>query len=276
MSNTDSKVFLIIGKSFAGKSTFLNKILSNIDFCKDTKLNRLVRYTTRKPRPDEADGENYYFINNEEFENRNYTSRDDVVVTSFESKFGTLHYVADFSKLESGKNYIVDGDPESIEPYKKILGNRLCVIYLIPPNWEIFRRFSTRDDNDEYTDLKYQEIYRRFLDDMTKFDLKSNTFINDCNCIICVGRNYSETRFDSFFSSFLRCDWNNMGVIIDKNSELVFNTSYGIRYCESYNDIFTDKKIVLYNSNIIIYPEEELYIFKRDSDSWIFYNKDRS
>ena len=186
MINTDSKVFMIIGKSYSGKDTLLNEILSDKEFCEKYNLHRLVRYTNRKKRENEVDGETYHFISDSECEKFNYN--DEVVITSYKSEFGVLNYITDLTELESDKNYIGISDLESINSYRCLLGARLIVICLMPPNWEIFRRFGMRNDVVD-SELKYKEICRRFMDDLDKFS-RINEYIHDCNCIVVIGRNY--------------------------------------------------------------------------------------
>lgn len=261
MINTDSKVYMIIGKSFSGKDTLLNKLLKDKEFCEINNIHKLVRLTTRKPRPNEVDGEDYYFISDEEYY-RSYKDREDVAVSTFNSEFGRLYYITDFSKLEPDKNYITVGDPDSIKEYKKVLGTQLCVIYLMPPNWEIFRRFSLRDDNSDYSDLKYKEIYRRFVDDTRKFGEDSNTFMANINCIILLGTQFNYDNFKTYVQKFNKSWWLCMGVIIDNtNSVLQFGTKNTNPLNEKYT--FTDAlrgKINLLNGDMQIDTENESVI----------------
>lgn len=255
----DSKVFMIIGKSFSGKDTLLNKILSDKEFCKKNNLERLVRYTTRKQRPGEVDGVDYHFLSDEEF--KNYSGNaDDIVISSYNSEYGLLYYWTDFGKLESGKNYIAVSDVESIEDYKKILGNRLCLIYLLPPDWVLFERFSRRDDNSEYDELKYKEIHRRYIDDLMKFGKKSNTFLANCNSIILVGREYDYDRFKYALSHFVLVDNTIYSFIVMKNKIYSgIDTKYEPDRFYSISDVERIMKgeIMLCNGEVIIDTNEE-------------------
>ena len=263
MSNTDSKVFMIIGKSFSGKDTLLNKILSDKEFCEKNNLERLVRYTTRKPRPGEVDGAGYHFISDEEYKEK-YENNKNAVVTSFNSEYGNLHYIINLSDLESEKNYVVDADPKYVPKLKEKLGDRFCLIYLLPPDWVLFERFSRRADNSEYDGLKYKEIHRRYIDDLMMFGKKSNVFLANCNSIILVGKDYNYSIFKYYIRYF-----------INKNSEAMFkmenvtitkdfaypliDTKYDPDHFYSISDIESIMKgeIMFCNGGVIIDTNEE-------------------
>ena len=59
----NKKLFVISGFSGVGKGTVINRFMQKH---KDFVLS--VSCTTRKPRPGETDGVNYFFLSNEEFE----------------------------------------------------------------------------------------------------------------------------------------------------------------------------------------------------------------
>lgn len=261
-----SKVFMIIGKSFSGKDYLLKQIISDHDFCKENNIRQLIRYTTRKHRPTETDGCDYFFISDEYYE-RDFKNNDKAIVSSYETVYGTWHYITDFSKLDSDKNYIMVGDPESIEKSKEILGNDLCLIYLVPPNSVIFSRFSNRDDNETYSE-KYKEIYRRFMDDLVKFGEKSNRYIANCNCIINLGKELHENDIKFFIKYFINGDDSDTGIIINNEFSKTFSAKYnimnehGITFSRYYNliDIMSGQ-IQLCNGKIHLYTEDEECFF---------------
>ena len=57
------KLFIISGASGVGKSTVLGRVMAQRD-----DLRFSVSATTRAPRPGEVDGESYYFVSKEKFE----------------------------------------------------------------------------------------------------------------------------------------------------------------------------------------------------------------
>lgn len=253
MSNP--KVFMIIGKSFSGKSTLNNLLLSDEKFCKSIKLNPLICYTTRLQRPGEIDGKDYFFISDAYYK-EHFENNDKVIDTVYHSDFGDLHYSIDLSKLEKGKNYIfANGAPEMIAKFKSILGNEnLCVIYLIPPDWTLFQRFSNRDDSNEYSDRKWSEINRRYLDDLIKFG-KSNEFLANCNCIINLGEEVFVDRIKAHMTRLIKQDETASGFLFSKNGNISFNNAYtpaiNFQSSKSYDNIIQGK-IYLRNCALVL------------------------
>ena len=251
-----SKIFLIIGKSFSGKDYLLNEILKDKDFCENNNLEKLVLYTTRPKRDGEVEGKDYYFIDS-------FTPNEQLVVNAYETVYGTWHYITDFSKLDDNKNYILAGNPEMIERYKKIIGkNNLCIIYLIPPNWKIFERFSKRTD---YGEERYKEIYRRFIDDLTKFGFKSNEYLANVASIINVGSKLNLSGIKDNMEFFICGDTDS--IILNKNGNLIFENEYPPVSAMCYTSVLIDNNhqevldgiISIYNGRIKINSEDESF-----------------
>lgn len=66
MSATPGKLVVISGPSGVGKSTIVGKLLRRVG----ERMRLSVSATTRDPRPGEADGRDYHFLNHEEFARR--------------------------------------------------------------------------------------------------------------------------------------------------------------------------------------------------------------
>lgn len=230
----DSKVFVVIGKSYSGKNTLIDSILSDKDFCERNKLVRLTRYTTRKPREGEVDGEcGYHFISNEEYEKR-FKDNPGAITTSFNSAFGELHYTINLDDLKTHQNYIFDADPKYIDKLKEILGKSLCIIFLNPPDYVLFKRFSNRNDNADYDNLKYKEIHRRYLDDLFVFGRNMNNYLSKTNCIIDNNEECCTDIIKEKIQSMIEKQWYNTGILLyNKRStflvtvdEIAFSTFY--------------------------------------------------
>lgn len=66
LNDTQKGLLIVIsGPSGTGKGTILNEVLK-----RNNKLNLSVSATTRLPRPNEVEGESYYFLSRKEFEKK--------------------------------------------------------------------------------------------------------------------------------------------------------------------------------------------------------------
>ena len=77
------KLFVISGASGVGKSTVLKRVMEI-----RPELRFSVSATTRAPRPGEVDGESYYFVTKEQFEQMNGT---DIMTYAEQNSFYILY-----------------------------------------------------------------------------------------------------------------------------------------------------------------------------------------
>ena len=108
-----------------------------------------ISHTTRKARPNEINGKDYYFVNENEF---------DVLVKGnsffehaniFDNRYGTLKKpVLDF--LSKGKDVLFDIDWQGTQQLKKIKDLSLVTFFILPPNIETLRsRLLNRHEGQE-------------------------------------------------------------------------------------------------------------------------------
>ena len=214
-----SKVFLVVSKSFGGKDTFMTELLLDKEFCEENSIEAPPRLTTRKQRAGEIHGDKYYFQSDKEFDEDLKDYKDQIVVEKYDTEYGILRYASILPPEDGPCNFIYTADPEYLDEYKRILGDRLCVIYLAPPNYVLLKRFSERKENSEYTDKKWKEIGRRFMDDMYKFGLKSNYYLGNCHSIINLGEEVYINSIKQSMKSFLENDEPRKECTIFNNSQ---------------------------------------------------------
>lgn len=250
-------LFLIIGKSCSGKDTLLNSILRDKEFCSVIKLHKLVRYTTRDKRSTEVDGQDYHFMNDKDFHKMFYKNKN-AVITSFNMEDRVVHYATNFSTLDLNKVYITSGDPDSIEEYKKLCN--LCIIYLIPPDYEVLHRFIKREDSSLRN--YWKECNRRYLDDLAKFGYHANQFISGSNCIICVGRmnrctgRFDQNKFLLYYMQNFVLNGSVSVIISNKYKPLDIDTNYFPSYNVKTKDVLNGL-IHICNGNIVIDSNNE-------------------
>ena len=60
-----AKIYIVFGGSGVGKTTLINKLVSS-----DLNLNRIVTYTSRKPRVNEVANKDYFFLSEADFKDK--------------------------------------------------------------------------------------------------------------------------------------------------------------------------------------------------------------
>lgn len=131
--NDKGRLIVISGPSGAGKSTVVFKAIEGRnDMCFSTSV------TTRKPRPNEVDGREYFFVDLDRFkemvENDELLEHAEYVANSY----GTPRkYVED--KLESGMNVLLDIEVQGARQIREKKPDAV-LIFIIPPSMEELRR----------------------------------------------------------------------------------------------------------------------------------------
>lgn len=121
------KLIVISGPSGAGKSTVLFRAIEGRkDICFSTSV------TTRKPRPGELDGREYFFVKHERFREM-IESNDLLEYAEYVGNFyGTPRtYVVD--KMNSGYNVILDIEVQGARQVKEKMPDAVK-IFIIPPS----------------------------------------------------------------------------------------------------------------------------------------------
>ncbi|WP_291237157.1 guanylate kinase [Frisingicoccus sp.] len=157
------KLFYIMGKSASGKDTIYQKLLENPEL----HFRRLIIYTTRPIRDGEKDGQEYYFVNEDEFQCLKASGKI-IEDRGYESVYGLWRYfTVDNMNLEK-YNYLGIGTLESYEQLKKYYGeNKVCPVYIEVEDGMRLKRAIAREETQEIP--KYEEMCRRFLADSQDF-----------------------------------------------------------------------------------------------------------
>lgn len=167
MSETKNKVDLIVisGPSGVGKSSIIKGLLKR---CPRASL--LVSATTRKPRPGEKDGINYYFISEDEFKEK--IKSGDIPEYRFTPEtrnyYGT--YLPDLrKKIEENKIPVADVDIIGAKFFKENFNPLL--IFIMPPSEEaLISRIQKRNDNMPKEELEERlKIAKREIKEDSKF-----------------------------------------------------------------------------------------------------------
>ncbi len=167
----DGIVVILSSPSGAGKTTLAKKIAQENNF----KIS--ISYTTRKPRTNEQNGKDYFFISDEEFENLIKNKQFLEYAKVFENYYGSSKSQV-FENLNKGENVIFDIDWQGSEQIKKQkLNYKLITFFILPPTKsELFSRLKNRDMKDKNI---VEERMKQFNEDIEQWENYDFVVIND-------------------------------------------------------------------------------------------------
>jgi len=164
-------VVILSSPSGAGKTTLVKKIAQENNF----KIS--ISYTTRKPRTNEQNGKDYFFISEEEFKNLIKNKQFLEYAKVFENYYGSSKSQV-FENLNKGENVIFDIDWQGSEQIKKQkLNYKLITFFILPPTKsELFSRLKNRDMKDKNI---VEERMKQFNEDIEQWENYDFVVIND-------------------------------------------------------------------------------------------------
>jgi len=145
-------VFIISAPSGSGKSTLVSRLMNEVE-----KLTFSVSYTTRAPRGNEVEGEDYCFISRAEFEER--LDRNEFLEHAevFGNYYGT-HVSALQIADNKGLDLVLDIDVQGAAQLKKRIPDAVTIFVLAPSREILEQRLRARSQDSDET------IRRRLAD----------------------------------------------------------------------------------------------------------------
>lgn len=133
------KIITITGPSGSGKTTIANFFDANFG-------EKLVSFTTRKPRKSEIDGEDYYFITKEQALE---LKKDCIEYTIYnDNYYGYLRNELD-EKSKDSKNVLAVVDTNGFKAFNSEFEKEIVPIFLIPTYNKIKENLENRNDPKE-------------------------------------------------------------------------------------------------------------------------------
>lgn len=161
----NKKLFVISGCSGVGKGTVLK------EFMKRNSDNFVlsVSCTTRKPRPGEVDGVNYFFLTKEEFEDCINKDKFLEYAQFAGNYYGTKQkYI--HQRFEEGMNIILEIETQGALQVKKKMPEAV-LIFIAPPSFEeLEHRLRGRNTEDEETIKKRLDFVKIELECSKQYD----------------------------------------------------------------------------------------------------------
>ena len=172
VGNRDGIMVILSSPSGAGKTTLV-KLLSQKK--KNYKIS--VSHTTRKPRANEINGQDYYFIEEPEF--KKLVNKNEFLEHArvFKNYYGTSKTDV-LKSLSKGENVIFDIDWQGTKQIKeKKLHYKLITFFVLPPSKKVLlNRLSNRDMKDK---LIVEERMKEFNKDILHWKDYDYVVIND-------------------------------------------------------------------------------------------------
>ena len=134
--NHDSNNIMVIlsSPSGAGKTTISKKIQQKYQNFKIS-----VSHTTRKPRPNEVEGIDYYFINENDFQNKIKNNEFYEYAKIFGNYYGTSKEAV-INLLNNKNDVLFDIDWQGTQQLSKFKELNLLNIFILPPSKEELKK----------------------------------------------------------------------------------------------------------------------------------------
>ena len=150
------KLYIISAPSGAGKTSLVRQLIAEVD-----DLVVSISHTTRRIRPGERQGEDYYFVSPTEFQALLDNNALLEHASVFDNFYGTAKTTVEKS-LSEGLDVILEIDWQGAQQIKKIRPDSRS-IFILPPSTEVLeQRLQNRGQDDHHV------IARRMRDAVTE------------------------------------------------------------------------------------------------------------
>ena len=168
---TDGSIFIFSSPSGAGKTTIVKLVSKKKNFTTS------VSHTTRKPRSNEIDGKDYYFVTKRKFQKLINKKEFLEHAKVFNNLYGTVKKPV-FKNLSAGKNVLFDIDWQGSKQIKtQNIDFNIFSFFVLPPSRKVlYERLSNRDMKDK---LIVSERMKEFYSDIKHWVDYDYVVIND-------------------------------------------------------------------------------------------------
>lgn len=163
-NNYKGSLFIVAAPSGGGKTSLVKNLLSSLD-----NIAVSISHTTRKMRPGELDGIDYFFIDEPDF---SHMIDEDAFIEYayvFKHYYGTsVLQIKD--RLRAGIDIVLDIDWQGAQQIKKLFADAVS-IFVIPPSLAVLKaRLRSRQQDDEQIIHARMQSARNELSHYAEFD----------------------------------------------------------------------------------------------------------
>ena len=164
-------MFVLSSPSGAGKTTLTRKLAEQ-----DTNFSISISYTTRKPRLNEINGKDYYFVSKGEFEVLIKGNNFFEYANIFDNLYGTLKKPV-LELLSRGKDVLFDIDWQGTKQLKNAENLSLVTFFILPPNLKVLKeRLLNRHKGKENL---VEERMNKFNEEVSHWNEYDYVVVND-------------------------------------------------------------------------------------------------
>jgi guanylate kinase len=161
----DSIMVILSSPSGAGKTTLTKKIQQKYQNFKIS-----VSHTTRKPRQNEIDGVDYFFLDKKNFENKIKNNEFYEYAKIFDNYYGTSKKSV-LDLIKNKNDILFDIDWQGTQQLIKFKELNLVKIFILPPNKkELEKRLVSRNQDQKNIVEKRLKSYREDIQHWNDYD----------------------------------------------------------------------------------------------------------
>ena len=158
------QLIVMSGPSGAGKDTIVNELVK-----KNKNIWVSISATSRKPRNGEKEGENYFFLEKEEFENKikeNYFLEYAEYAGNY---YGTPKEKI-IEKIEKGFDVILVIEIQGAKKIKELMPEALFIFIMPPSEKELLKRLKNRKTEEKEKIIERFNIAYKEINEVTKYN----------------------------------------------------------------------------------------------------------